>query len=256
MKTTPSGTLEAITTIGDDWPMYEGAYRLLQCSDGHNLICGYQNDDGLDNNWYVVKTGTNGWTHVIGSTYHEKAFNACETSDGGYAVTGNYHHNSSWNFLIVRYTVDGDTLWTKMWGNADQDQNNYDIKQLDDGGFITVGSTAAAGENPTVYLTRLSAGTTGLDEPVADGSKPIEILCIQPNPFNGITRLSYHVNTESRVTINLFDVSGNVVSQVSDNIEGPGIHEVFLGSGLAPGIYFCRLQSDKFSIVKRVVRTK
>ena len=76
-----------------------------------------------------------GWTHTIGGTYHDKAFNACETADGGYAVTGTYYKNDNWNSFIVRYTSGGDTLWTKMWGDPDHSRHNYDIKELDDGGF-------------------------------------------------------------------------------------------------------------------------
>jgi hypothetical protein len=255
MKVTPLGTLESITTIGEAWPMYEGAHRLLQCSDGAWLICGYQNDDWLDNNWYVVKTGDNGWTHIIGGTYHEKAFNACETTDGGYAVTGNYHFENSWNSFIVRYTADGDTLWTKMWGDPDQSQNNYDIKQLDDGGFITVGSTAGTG-NPNVYLTRLSAGTTGVKDVSQSGLNTIEILAVQPNPFREITRLTYQLDRESSVKVILYDVTGTMVSLVAERAQAPGIHELDIGEGLPPGIYFCHLRSEGSSIVRRLVRTK
>ncbi len=256
MKTTPLGTLESITTIGEDWPMYEGAHRLLQCSDGAWLICGYQNDDGLDNNWYVVKTGSAGWTHIIGGTYHDKAFNACETSDGGYAVTGNLHHNDSWNCFIVRYTADGDTLWTRMWGDNDHSENNYDIKQLDDGGFITVGSTAAAGENPNVYVTRLSAGTTAVEDASNAGLNHIEILGVQPNPFSEITRLTYQLDRKSRITVRLYDITGTMVSMVLDAKEEAGIHEVVIGEDLAPGIYFCQFRSEGSSLVQRLVRTK
>ena len=256
MTTTPLGTLLSINTFGEDWPMYEAANRLLQCSDGSRLICGYQNDDGLDNNWYVVKTGSNGWTHVIGGTYHEKAFNACETADGGFAVTGNYHFENSWNSFIVRYTADGDTLWTKMWGDPDQSQNNYDIKQLDDGGFITVGSTAAAGENPGIYLTRLSAGTTGTGKPYLQSGNNVELVGIQPNPFNRSTQLSYKLNLESRISVTLFDVAGNRISKVLDKAEGPGFHTVIMGEGLVPGIYFCRLQTEGTVVVTKLVRTK
>ena len=55
MRTNSVGEFESFTNIGEPWPMYEGAHRLLQTSDGHILLCGYQNNDGLDNNWYVVK---------------------------------------------------------------------------------------------------------------------------------------------------------------------------------------------------------
>lgn len=254
MMTTPSGTLESITTFGEPWPMYEGANRLLQTSDGHWLIAGYQNNDGIDNNWYVVKTGTSGWTHVIGGTYHDKAFNACETSDGGYAVTGTYYENGNWNSCIVRYTTDGDTLWTKKWGDPDHSKYNYDIKELDDGGFITVGSVAATGQNPNVYLTRLIPGTVGAEEHISELRKELEILSVRPNPSRGSTRITYTLDRKSTVKAAVYDLNGYEIAQVLDEAKQTGTHELIIDHNLAPGIYFCRMRSEHSSGVVRLVK--
>ena len=257
LKTNPAGTMESLTTIGEEWPMYEGAYRLLQCTDGSNLICGYQNDDGIDNNWYVVKTGTNGWTHTIGGTYHDKAFNACETSDGGYAVTGNYYENGNWNCFVVRYNSGGDTLWTKMWGDPDHSRYNYDIKQLEDGGFITVGSIAETGQNPNIYLARLEPETVGIKE-MRNRTSAAEIVLksTYPNPFEQTTTIFYSVKIKSPVRVTLFDVTGRQVATLKNVIERPGDHEVVLKNELPAGIYFCTLQTENQVIVEKIIKRK
>ena len=202
LKTTPDGTVEWMTTYGNVWPMYEGSYRLLQCSDGGYFICGYQNDDGVDNNWYVVKTDDAGnqlWSHVIGGTYHEKAFNVCETNDGGFAVTGNYHAGN-WNSFLTKYSADGDTLWTKMWGKTDYTECNYDIRQLDDGGYITIGSSLATGQPFKIYLSRLSAETgTSIVNSVLSFTGEVELSAIQPNPFHSSTVVSLNVKPKLRI---------------------------------------------------------
>jgi hypothetical protein len=208
MMTTPLGTLETISTFGEPWPMYEGAYQLLQ------------------------------------------------TSDGGYAVTGTYHENGNWNSCIVRYTADGDTIWTKKWGDPDHSRYNYDIRELDDGGFITVGSIAATGQNPNVYLTRLGPGTTGKEEHLTKHANSITILGTQPNPFNTSTRLIYSLHQKGLVTVSPFDPAGEQISVISDTHEDVGTHELCIGNNLVPGIYFCKVQSASSSEVVKLVRTK
>ncbi len=254
MRTSPGGSFESFTNIGEPWPMYEGAHRLLQTSDGHVLLCGYQNNDGVDNNWYVVKTGDEGWTHTIGGTYHDKAFNACETADGGYAVTGTYYENDNWNSFIVRYTTDGDTLWTKMWGDPDHSRYNYDIKELDDGGFITIGSITTGPSITGLYLTRLIPGSgTGVQ---AAERQIIESVAIQPNPFNEKTVLTLNLLDAGNLTVKIFDITGNLVETMVDRSVESGQLNFELSAEFAPGVYFCEVQAGTQRETKKLIRTK
>ncbi len=45
----------SVTTFGNNWPWYEGAYHVIPTADDAYFLCGYQNNDGFDNNFYVVK---------------------------------------------------------------------------------------------------------------------------------------------------------------------------------------------------------
>ena len=224
LKTTFDGTEEWMVKYGSAWPSYEGSYRLLQASAGGYLICGYQYEDGSDKDWYVVKTNSLGaeeWHHTIGNTYHDVAFNACETADSGFAVTGNYYLNDNWNSFIVKYNSDGDTLWTKLWGDPEHTRNNYDIKQLDDGGYITLGTIKPTGGETDFYLTRLSAATTGISDHNQFTSSQIEFISVQPNPSSNSTVISYKLNSRRSVTIDLIDVTGTPLVTVLDGIVNP-----------------------------------
>ena len=253
MKTTPLGTLLSFTNYGENWPMYEGAYRLLQTTDGHYLICGYQNNDNLDNNWYVVKTGENGWTHTIGGTYHDKAYNACETADGGYAVTGTYHEGM-WNSFIVRYTSDGDTLWTKLWGDGEHNRYNYDIKELDDGGFITVGSISTGTYTTGLYITRLVPVSPSS---VSSGNDfPFESVQLQPNPYDEKTTLTFTLNRPILVRIKIFDITGSLNSIIYESEMSAGRQQINIHEDISPGVYFCEIGAGDLRITKKLIRTK
>jgi hypothetical protein len=63
-----------------------------------------------------------------------------------------------------------------------------------------------------------------------------------PNPFNPITTVRFAVATESDVTLTVHSVLGEQVGSLTSGRLSPGTYERdFNGSGLASGIYLCRL---------------
>jgi hypothetical protein len=63
-----------------------------------------------------------------------------------------------------------------------------------------------------------------------------------PNPFNPSTVVRYQVPVANMVRLAVYDMLGREVSVLVDERKGPGSYEVqFNGSGLASGVYICRL---------------
>jgi hypothetical protein len=256
MKTNSLGDVVWLNTYGDPWPWYESAYQVIPTSDGGFFICGQQNNDGLNKNWYVVKTDGNGnftWSNnAVGGTYHDGAYAACETLDGNYAVTGTYHQDV-WNSFIAKYSIEGDTLWTKMWGYEGLNQYNYAIQQLSDGGYITVGSTTTDYEELKIFLTRLSPDVVGISDIYqSSDTKEARLFNCQPNPFNQITRIPFHLKSSRHVTITIHNLLGVEIYKLVDDLLPQGDHTInFDGSGLNGGLYLCRISSGScYDVVK------
>ncbi len=67
-----------------------------------------------------------------------------------------------------------------------------------------------------------------------------------PNPFSGITRIGYAIARESHVTLDVVDMMGRRVAQLVDGRLPAGSHFVdWNASGVAPGVYGCRLRVDR-----------
>ena len=63
-----------------------------------------------------------------------------------------------------------------------------------------------------------------------------------PNPFNPGTTIPFTVGSAAHVSIGVFDLLGREVSRLLDADRPPGDHAVvFDGSGLASGMYVCRM---------------
>lgn len=69
-----------------------------------------------------------------------------------------------------------------------------------------------------------------------------------PNPFNPTTVLSYKLPVAGDVTLTVFDVLGRRVAQLVDGRLASGTHTAtFDATGLATGLYLCRLQAGTHS---------
>jgi len=65
-----------------------------------------------------------------------------------------------------------------------------------------------------------------------------------PNPFNPTTSIGYSIAHDSRVTLRVYNLIGELVSTVVDNNQAAGTYSVqYDMSGLASGIYVYRIEA-------------
>ena len=84
-----------------------------------------------------------------------------------------------------------------------------------------------------------------------------------PNPFNAVTSIKFSVPMDSRlrkndkVVLKVFDLVGREVAMLVNERLSPGTYEVRFESGDLPsGIYFYRIESEKFSDTKNLILLK
>ena len=72
------------------------------------------------------------------------------------------------------------------------------------------------------------------------------------NPGHGNVLLGVEIPETAVLEINLFDISGRNVKTVFDGVMSPGFYEIQVVN-LVPGIYFCRIESDDFLDVEKLM---
>lgn len=78
-----------------------------------------------------------------------------------------------------------------------------------------------------------------------------------PNPFNPTTTISYYVPYKTMVTIKIYDLLGQEVTTLVNEIKEKGNYKVeFNSSNLANGVYFYSLKADNFIAVKKILLIK
>ncbi len=125
-------------------------FSIIQTSDGGYAIIGVTASYGAGNSdVFILKytsDGTLSWNKTWGGAGEDATSSIIQTSDGGYAITGETHSYGAGNsdVFIVKYASDGTLSWNKTWGGAGEDIG-FSIIQTSDGGYAIAGKTHSYG---------------------------------------------------------------------------------------------------------------
>ncbi|MGE5399992.1 MAG: T9SS type A sorting domain-containing protein [Ignavibacteriales bacterium] len=82
---------------------------------------------------------------------------------------------------------------------------------------------------------------------------PYNLAQNYPNPFNPITHIGFSIPEETFVSIRVYDVLGNEVTKLVNEVITAGYHELFFdASEYSSGIYFYRLETGKYSCSRKM----
>ena len=128
----------------------EQAWCVQQTADGGYIVAGFTYYFGGDEkDFYLVKTNSQGdtlWTRTYGGNNDDYAYSVQQTVDGGYILSGvtDSYGAGEKDFYVVKTDNQGDTLWTRTYGENGWDYA-YSVQQTVDGGFIVAGKTVSYG---------------------------------------------------------------------------------------------------------------
>ena len=112
----------------------------------------------------------------------------------------------------------------------------------------------------TQQLATPEAGLIRVDQEDEDPTVPttFALLSNYPNPFNPSTMIRYQLGQSTRVTLEVFDVTGRKMATLAQNqLQPQGTHEaLFDASGLPSGLYLARLSAGAFSATQKLILAK
>ena len=78
-----------------------------------------------------------------------------------------------------------------------------------------------------------------------------------PNPFNPSTTISFNLPVSSYVSLKVYDAAGKLSATLLEERKGSGSYSVTFNASILPsGVYFYKLNTDKFSAVKKMILAK
>jgi hypothetical protein len=81
-------------------------------------------------------------------------------------------------------------------------------------------------------------------------------LQLYPNPFANESNLLYTTAKESKINIELYDISGALIKTLMNEIQASGSHSITInGNNLTAGVYIVKLNIDGIITSKQIIKT-
>ena len=123
------------------------------------------------------------------------------------------------------------------------------------GGIISIYSNDPDNSVATVNLSAIASGIEG----AFHLPQMFNISQNTPNPFIKRTVIRYQVPKSTKVTINVFDITGRDVKTLIDKLQSPGYYRIEWdgsnnrGRKLSPGVYFYRINTNEYKDVRKLI---
>ena len=210
---------------------------MQQTTDGGYIIGGYTGSFGAgSNDFYLLRTNNTGdtlWTKTFGGTGDDGGYSVQATADGGFIVVGitSSFGAGEYDVYLIKTDTNGDTLWTKTYGDNGSEYG-YSVNQTADGGYIITGVT----DNycPTTCVLLIKTDSTGYAPIGINYLNPAvnESIKVYPNPAGNVfyIRGSYALPA----VLELYDITGRKIIRepIIKNLQQIDV------SKLAGGVYF------------------
>ncbi len=185
--------------------------------------------------------------------------------DGVYTINETHFSFYRWdqgriyNFS-VQVSVDG-VNWTEVLTDMVSSSAQWSINQFDsvEARYVKLISLS---NNESQWAGLWEAEIWGPDqttENVVVNKIPADFNLEQnyPNPFNPTTTIKFNVPSDQHVRINVYNIIGEMVTELANNNYSAGNYAVeFNAANLPSGIYIYRLESQSFTSVRKMILMK
>ncbi|RMD88210.1 MAG: T9SS C-terminal target domain-containing protein [Calditrichaeota bacterium] len=117
-------------------------------------------------------------------------------------------------------------------------------------------------KGPWSDIWSFTTGTVTIVDSLND--KPVEYALYPnyPNPFNEMTVITYSIPYFDTITMKIYDLNGREIKTLVQGAKNPGTYRIRWdgrnnqGNQVSSGVYFCRMQTKKFKMTRKILFVK
>ena len=177
--------------------------------------------------------------------------------EGGFSGTGNINVNpiiDTINFMLAQLSPCIDTGNPDSLYNDPEDSSNPGLAKFPSLGTVRNDMGIYGGPERNL-LPEIPTGINNDEGELLP--EYFKLFQNFPNPFNPVTRIRYSISQYSFVSIKIYDVLGNELSNLINMEQSPGQYEIeFDGKNFSSGIYFYKINVNEFQKTLSMVLMK
>ena len=227
------------TIVSNAAPHGAGLYLRLATPVFNSTIIAFSEGDGIffsESNSSRIE-----YCDIFGSTIEDIAFRNGDSMQGPEGIGTISMTNANGDSCDIFYNIFLDPMF------ADTTSGDY---------HLAVGSPCIDAGDPELPLDPDSTisdigafyfDQVAVDEPPAILPSTYALHPNYPNPFNPTTNIRYDIPQTSHVTLTIYNLLGQQVTQLIDKQQQPGSYIIsWHATHLPSGLYFCRMQAGDF----------
>jgi hypothetical protein len=192
------------------------------------------------------------------------AFQLVPIPVGGAGENYLYHTASAW----VMSTSESDSIALRVFGDPATSYQTGGLGSTDRNPDISSGLQVQGWMRTWVVWESNASGRWNLYASRADFSVDVDeaqestpgrfaLLQNYPNPFNPATTIEFRIQNSEFTILKVYDVLGRELSTLVNEPKEPGVHTVrWDASGVASGVYFCRLSAGGLVQARKLIVTR
>jgi photosystem II stability/assembly factor-like uncharacterized protein len=280
------GSLDLIRTTdgGSSWfTVYSPSMGTIQGISFPDMVSGVAvGSQGVNSNALIIKTSNGGMSWTEDPVFFPGLYDVCFTDlNHGTAVGRNGTILRTINYSLpvqfTSFTAEVISGGVELgWRTASEINNRgFEVqRKIPEGEWVIISFKTGAGttseisnysflDKPEItgeYYYRLKQidfnGSFEYSDEVSVYFNYAEKFSLKqnyPNPFNPITRITFSIPEDTKVTLVVYDILGNEIKNlVNDNFSAGSYDLDFNAGSLASGIYFYKLSAGKYSETKKL----
>jgi hypothetical protein len=165
------------------------------------------------------------WVKEYGDSGRNVSLWIEECSTSGYVVSGMWAGAGpdDFNALLMRIDTDGDTLWTRTWGDT-LDDAAFCVRETSDGGFILAGYTERVAGNRDAWFIRTDADGDTLWTSLFDFGDLDILYCVEQMPGGDFIACGYSTGAPPQDSLDVLvmriDANGDGMWKLLSEIPG------------------------------------
>jgi hypothetical protein len=239
-------------------------YCVQQISDGGYIVTGDAfSAPSADTEVYLLRTDANGdslWARKYGGTSGENGYSVRETAEGGFIIVGETSSfgAGSGDIFLVRTDPDGNSMWTRTYGDSSWDEGRS-ILIASDNTYVIAGSISFL-DIPVMTLLKTHYDCSGIL--VSDETFQSRLISTFPNPSSALSRVSFTLESGGFATAAVYDPLGRKVREITRANMRAGNHTLDWdgtdshGNKVPPGVYLVRIRAADQLAAQKIIRIR